>query len=105
MILRVGQEYLDRAVWYEDQGLDEQAKDYYLKAITLWDRAINELPPSVFSATTYYFLAVSCRQLGEHQAVIDYSETLVQNWPDYEYVEDAQYWIEDSYQRLSNSGK
>jgi len=104
-ILRTGQEYYGQAHWYANQGLDAEAQDYYFKAIVLWERIITELPPSAFSATTCHFLAVSYRELGECQKVIDYATKLVDTWPAYEYAWHAQSLMEDCDQRLSSSGK
>lgn len=102
---QIGQEYYNKAVRKYREGLEEQATDYYRKAITLREKIIQELPLSDLVPKAYYTAAVIYSQeLHEYKKGIEYYQKIVDNWPDYKYACDAQYSIGRYYERLRDSG-
>ena len=104
-IFQVGHGYYTKARLKEKDGLDDKAKEYYRKAITVWEKIINKLPPSATTPQAYYCSAVCYSQeLGEYQKGIDYYQQIVDNWPHYQYAWHAQFFVGKYYEKLRNSG-
>lgn len=100
-----GQEYYNKAARKDREGFEEQARNYYRKAITLREKIIQELSPSAFTAPAYYTAAVIYSQeLHEYSEAIEYYQKVVDNWPDYKYAWHAQYFIGMYYEKLRDSG-
>jgi TolA-binding protein len=62
------------------------------------------LPSSPTTAQAHYFSAACYRDLGDYAKAIEYYETVVDLWPDYEYAWNAQFLIGHSYEHLRNAG-
>jgi len=101
----VGQQYYNKAVRKDIEGLDEQARDYYRKAATLKEKIIQQLPLSGFTAPAYYTAAIIyAQELHEYSKGIEYYQKVVDKWPDYKYAWHAQYFVGMYYEMLRNSG-
>jgi tetratricopeptide (TPR) repeat protein len=88
-IFILGEEYYNEALFLrENEGLYEQAKKCYQKAVVVWERIVAELPQSESTDTAhaYYFSAVCYWHLGEYQKPIEYCQKIVDTWPDYRYI-------------------
>jgi len=102
---QAGQEYYNKAARKDRGGFEEQARDYYRKAITLREKIIQELPSSDLTPQAYYTAAVIYSQeLKEYNKGIEYYQKVVDNWPDYKYAWHAQYFIGMYYEKLRDSG-
>jgi len=105
-VFLVGHGYYTKARLKEKDGLDDKAKEYYRKAITVWERITHELPPSTTTPEAYYVSAVVYSQeLGDYQKGIDYYQQVVDNWPDYQFAWHAQFFVGMYYEKLRNSGR
>lgn len=101
----IGDGYYNEALRMESEGLYEQARWYYQKAITECERIVTELPetPST-TAEACYFLAVCHERLGQYTNAIENYQTVVDKWPDYKYVWHALFRIGRGYEELKKSG-
>jgi len=105
-ILYVGHGFYTKARLKEKDGLDVEAKEYYLKAVTVWERVITDLPPSAGTSPEAYYVSavVYSQELGDYLKGIDYYQQVVDNWPDYTFAWHAQYFVGMYYEKLRNSG-
>ncbi|MHC4545586.1 MAG: LamG-like jellyroll fold domain-containing protein [Planctomycetota bacterium] len=100
----VGHKYYTKARLKVRDGLEEQATEYYQKAITHWERIIHVWPRCSYAPRAYYCSAVVYSQeLGEHLKGIDYYQQIVDNWPDYQYASHAQFLVGKNYEILRDS--
>jgi len=104
-MFNIGEEYYKKAVFSDPNAPAGQAKQLYQKALTAWEAIIGQLPQSeaVIAAHTYFFSAVSCRYLDKYNEAIVYSQHVIDNWPDYQYVWHAQFLIGNCYESLRNT--
>jgi len=100
-ILRTGHEYRRRANDARRQGLTSEAAADNFNAIVLYDRVMKEFPSSPFTATAYFFSALSYRDLGEWQSALDCCKHLLDNWPGYKYAQWARRVAQDCSERLT----
>jgi tetratricopeptide (TPR) repeat protein len=81
------------------------AKECYAKALAVWQKIITELPVEpTYTAHAYYFSAACYRRLGEYAEAIEYFQTVVNEWPGYQYAWSAQCLIGECYEKLRDSG-
>ena len=104
-IFMLGEQYYNKAFVKENEGLAEQAKDHFQKAIAIWERIVTELPESVITPQAYNFSAVCYRKLGEHIKAVEYFQKVVDDWPAYQYAWNAQFLIASCYEKLASSGQ
>jgi tetratricopeptide (TPR) repeat protein len=105
-ILQVGHGYYTKARLEEKDGLDEKAKEYYQRAITVWKRIITDLPASTGTSPEAYYCSavVYSQELGDYLKGIDYYQKVVDNWPDYTFAWRAQFFVGMYYEKLRSSG-
>jgi tetratricopeptide (TPR) repeat protein len=106
-IFQIGEEYYYKAMDDVNEGRNEQAKEHYQKALSVWERIIKELPDpnSTIAAHAYYFSAVCYRKLGNYEKAVERFQKVVNSWPDYQYAWSAQSLIGECYEKLRDSGK
>jgi len=102
-IFMLGEEYYTKAFRY-DEGLNEQAKEHFRKAIAISERIITELPESSFTPQAYIPLGECYRRLGQQQEAMDCYQKVVSDWPDCEYTWYAYLLIGCTYEQLRDSG-
>jgi tetratricopeptide (TPR) repeat protein len=102
-IFMLGEEYYTKAFRY-DEGMNEQAKEHFRKAIAISDRIITELPESSFTPQAYILLGECYSRLGRHQESLGCYQKVVSNWPNCEYAWYAQFLIGCTYEQLRDSG-
>ena len=102
----VGLEYYRLARISQNEGLDAQAKEYFAKAIEVWDRIydIEGANDTEFAKMHFRSGVVLAQELGRYQEGIDYYQTLVDNWPGYEGTEYAQHNIAVYYEKMKIEG-
>jgi len=105
-IFMLGEQYYNKAFTYENQGQSPEAKSHFQKAIVVWERIATEVsePRSTIAAQAYYFSAYCWTRLGQYENAIQYYQTVVDTWPDYEYAWHAQFRIGNCYRMLAQSG-
>lgn len=101
----IGDGYYNEALRMESEGLYEQARWYYQKTIVECERILTQLPETPYTtAEACYFVAVCHERMGEYADAIGYYQSLVDNWPDFEYTWNALFRIGCGYERLKQSG-
>jgi tetratricopeptide (TPR) repeat protein len=104
-IFELGHKYYTKARLNVRDGFEEQATEYYQKAITQWERIINIWPRCSYAPRAYYGSAVVYSQeLGEYLKGISYYQRIVDNWSDYQYASHAQFLVGKNYEILRDSG-
>ena len=103
-IFQIGEQYYQEAFRDVNEGLDGQAKEKFAKAVVVWERIIQELPPSSITPQAYDFTGDAYRRLAKYDKAIEYYTIVVDNWPDYEYAWCAQFRIGRCYEHLKYSG-
>ncbi len=103
---RIATEYYLTAGELRRHGLEEQKRQYLQRARGVWGRIIDRTDESFPStAVAYYFSGVVCRRLREYQQGVNYFQTVVQNWPDYQHAWLAQYQVVRCYEKLESEGR
>ena len=105
-VLIIGEQYYNEGLRRENEGLEDESKDNFRKAIAVWERIITQRPESqsIDLKHAYYFSAVCYSRMGEYDKAVEYYQEVVVNWPDYQYACSAQFLIGYIYQDLKNSG-
>ena len=107
-VYRIGKGYYNEAFRYENDGLDEQARDHFAKAIGVWQRGIQALPGSAadaeYTALTYGFLGYCYNRLGDYEKAVEHYQTVVDNWPNYKYAWHALFMVGRNFEGLKKSG-
>jgi len=105
VIFYVGHHYYNKARIKKQESLEDEARDELIKAITIWERLIQEIPQSEYTPRAYFTSAVCYSQeLRDYEMGIEYFERIVDNWPVYEYAWSAQYQTGRYYEKLRDSG-
>ncbi|MFQ6035174.1 MAG: tetratricopeptide repeat protein [Sedimentisphaerales bacterium] len=103
-VWRVAEVYYNQAFRHENEGLDNKAKGYFAKVISLGQAILQRWPASVSAAEIYLISAECYRRLGQYAKAIEYFQKVVDDWPDYKYACNAQCIIGECYEKLRNSG-
>ncbi len=99
--LRVGEDYYERGSLGEPRQRTGR-KPYLLKAIGVFNRILNELPPSRRSAEILLYLGDSYRLLNNYTLAVYYYQRLLNDWPADEHCGSVCYTLAMCYQQLSN---
>jgi TolA-binding protein len=97
--------YYEKSRQLRLEGLDTEAKDHLIKAITIWKKAIQELPESTTTPAAYHLAGVCYQELGEYEKAIEYFEDTVNKWPTYKDASHAQYLVARCYEELEKAGR
>jgi tetratricopeptide (TPR) repeat protein len=105
-IFMLGEQYYNKAFSCQNQSQTAEAKSHFQKAIAIWERIATEVsePHSTIAGQAYYFSAYCWTRLGQYENAIQYYQTVVDTWPDYEYAWHAQFRIGNCYRMLAQSG-
>jgi len=105
VISEIGYRYYLNALREEYEGLEPKARDDFTKAITVWERIIQEFPKSNATPRAYCYSGDSYLRLREYEKAINCYQKLISVWPsDYEYAWKAQFFIGKCYKALRDSG-
>jgi len=106
VIFRIADEYYNRAIGHKREGRDNQADEFYRKAIGVWEKMIQYLPLSAeYTPRAYWCSAVVYSQeLREYEKGIEYYQHIIDNWPKYKYAWHAQFLAGRYYEKLRDSG-
>jgi len=107
-LFQVGEQYAVKATDLKKQGLETEAKEFFRKAVSVWERVIQEFPDCDTVPRAYYCSA-GCYELelSEYEKAIEYYQKVLDNWPyfDYRRASYAQFGIARCYQNLEKSGR
>jgi len=100
-ILRTGYEYRRLANEAYGKNLSSEAELNNFRAIAFYEQVINEFPGSPFTASAYFFAALSYRDLEHWEYALECCDDLLNNWPEYKYAGWARDVMEDCSERLA----
>lgn len=105
VIFRIADEYYNTAIRHKKEGRNNQADEFYRKAIAVWEKIIQYLRLSAeYTPRAYWCSAVVYSQeLREYAKGIQYYQHIVDNWPKYRYAWHAQFLVGTYYERLRDS--
>ena len=79
-ILRVGQEYYNKALNLEVQDYTSQAESNFSKAIEVWQPILTKEPFNLATVRAYYMTAQSYRKLGNCEEATEHYEHILDTW-------------------------
>jgi len=89
----------------ENEGLANQAQDYFQKAVTIGEKVINELPGDPYMTPHIYsYVGLCYRKLGRYAKSIDYYQKVIDDYPEHYFARSSMLQIGRNYQSLKNSG-
>jgi TolA-binding protein len=105
-IYQIGEKYFDSAFNYQKEGFDEQAKEYYRKALAIWEKIATQLPFSaVYTPQAYYAVANCFSYLGDYNSAINYHKKVIADYPDFKNRYMAMFMLADCYDKQASSGE
>jgi len=105
-VFQVGEEYYYMAFVDPNTCQTVKSVEDINNAKDVWEKIVVQCPQSESIGLQHanYFLAVCYRRLGQYDNALAYYQTVVDNWPDYQYAWSAQYLIGTCYENLKESG-
>jgi TolA-binding protein len=101
----IANQYYEKAEGLRDANKPSDANEYFLKAIGVWTRIINNLQASAADISkAYYFVGMAYQQIGDYKKAIEHYEKVCSNWPDSEYADRAQCGVGSCYEMLVEMG-
>ncbi|MGD0551035.1 MAG: tetratricopeptide repeat protein [Sedimentisphaerales bacterium] len=105
-IYRIGEKHYDLAFRLENQGIDEQSKEYYKRALSVWDKIITKMPSSdIYTPQAYYAVADCYYRLGDYNDAINYHKKVIADFPNFENRYMAMFMLADCYNKQASSGQ
>jgi len=103
-VLIIGLQCHDGGLSKENQGLTEQARYRFEKAVEICDRVINEFPDYSFVPEACCRAGDCYYKLGKQEESIQRYQKVIDDYPKYEFAWHAQFMIGYCYEGLKNSG-
>jgi len=103
-LFQIGENYYERANWYEHREEQAKWKEYLEHAIAIWAVILYELPVGGYTEQSCYFTGYSYQLMGEYDSAIDYYQQVVANWPAGKQACEAQYRVALCYHELRMNG-
>jgi len=100
-LLSIAEQYYEMAFKIRYDGNESDARVYFKKCIDICEIIISEHPehyPTI--ADTYYLTGICYQQLEQYETSNQYFRTIIESWPDYNYVWDAQFMINNQVMNL-----
>ena len=104
-VFSIGERYYRKAFQLEQEGLSEQANDYFLKAATIFDKVPDMSSVSHIMPRAPLLAGECYRKRGEWQKAIDRYQLIVDKWPDNIRAWKAMFHIGHLNEKLKNSGE
>ena len=76
--------YYKKGTDLQNEGLSDQAKDQFQKAIAIWEKNTNQTTDSDHRCLAYYHSALSYQYIKDHDKAVDYFNTIIEDYPLYE---------------------
>lgn len=102
-IFQIGEQYYNKAFQMQNDGLEDEARDNFGKAVSVWERIITQMPSSDFAPHAYYFSGYCYSRLGEYGKAIEYYQKIVDSWPSYQYAWEGQLRVARCYEILARA--
>jgi TolA-binding protein len=101
-----GEIYCNRADDYKNQELNEQEKENFRKAVSVWDKIITKTPPSeIYTPQAYYAVASCYSNLGDYNTAISYHKKVIADYPNFEKRYMAMFMLVDCYNKQASCGQ
>ena len=97
VLWQASEAYYNQAFKYESEGLDQRAREYFNRVISMGKEFIEKSPDSPDSAEAHYILAICCERVKQYPKAIEYYQKVVDNWPHCKYAWKAQFGIAKMY--------
>jgi outer membrane protein assembly factor BamD (BamD/ComL family) len=105
-VYRTGEKHYDLAFHLENQGVDEQSKEYYKRALSVWDKIITKMPFSdIYTPQAYYAVANCFACLGDYNDAINYHKKVIADFPDFKNSYISMFMLADCYNKQASSGE
>jgi len=104
VVLQIAEPYYDEALRKETEGLDNQAKDSFQKALAIYEMVKNRVPGYVATADTLCWTGACYRALGEYEKSIECYQKVVDDYPSYHMAWNALFLVGRNYEELKKSG-
>jgi tetratricopeptide (TPR) repeat protein len=101
-----GEEYYNKAfnTKGDPNSPEAKTKEYFQKAIAIWERIITELPESGMTPQAYYFVARCYESVGEYDCAANYYQVVIDDWPNYRFCDVAHFLLARCFEKLADSG-
>jgi tetratricopeptide (TPR) repeat protein len=106
-VYRIGEKYYDRAFALEKEGQNEQAKEYYRRVLSVWEKIITQLPSSaVYTPQQAYYAMADCfYRIGNYNAAINHYKKVIVDYPGFKNNYISMFMLADCYDKLASSGE
>jgi len=104
LVFKIGEDYYEEAFYFENEGQTQKAKEYFTKAIAIWEKVTTELPETDTTPYAHYLSGRCYQRFGQAKQAIEHYNAVVSKWPDFEFACDAQYLIACCTEKLIRSG-
>jgi TolA-binding protein len=99
-VYQIGEETYYMASLLNSDGHKQEAKEYFARAIEVWQKNINELPGGEDTIRACYSSAAVCQRIGQFEKAVEYYQKLVSGWPDHKLASAAQFMIGQCLERM-----
>jgi tetratricopeptide (TPR) repeat protein len=103
-LCQMPEQYYSTVFEMKKQGRDAEAKQWFEKAIGIWERIASKFPKVDRNGDIYWYLACCYDHIGEFVKAIEHYQRLLDEYPHHRAACDAQFSIGNLYERLSHSG-
>ncbi len=104
-VFSVGEQYYSRAFEAEKQGQKLESEERFRRAVAIWERITADLPvDGKYSAYACNFSGISYRRIGEYEKAIECFRKVVDEYPDSEYADYAQFVVGRIYREMKKTG-
>ncbi len=101
----IAEEYYKRVLEAKKADRKTDADDLYDKAAAIWQRSIDDAPPSRSKAHAWYWLGNYYGMKGQYAVALDHYQKVIADWRDFMYGWSAMLFIGKCYQRMGESGQ
>jgi TolA-binding protein len=102
-LLFIGEQCYNQGVSDAQARLLDQAKEDFEKSVKVWDTLINEFPTSSLVPESCFWQGHCHFKLGKYPESIRWFQKVIDDYPKYEYVWSAQWYISECYEQMKNS--
>ena len=104
-VFQIGEEYYFLGEKLVKDGKKEKGWDAFQRAIDIWRNNTDQIEDSRHRCLAFYYSAVAYQNTGEMDKAVQFYNTVVTQWPDYEKAWDAQFMIVRICRDLRREGK
>lgn len=86
-------------------GNRQQMQGDFMKAVTIWEKNINQITDSRHRCLAYYYSAVAYQYMGDYEHAMAFYQQVADQWPGYEKAWNARYMTAECAEKLVSTGK